>query len=182
MRKINTIIALFICILIADHLIFGSLHLLGLNAHVTKPLALTMFVLVLVHVVISMIVTVRAEKAGMKTKARYNKENKDFWMRRTSGMGILVFALLHVFLMGKGANGVPKIATAPAPLKLATPLLVVSIFAHLFSNVKPLLISLGVKNPDKKEKIVKVLIIILCLFALSANICRTFFFRGGSHD
>lgn len=182
MRKINTIIALIICILIADHLIFGSLHLFGLNVHVTKPLALTMLVLVLVHAVISMIVTVRAEKVGMKTKARYNKENKDFWMRRTSGMGILIFALLHVFLMGKNANGVPKIATAPAPLKLATPLLVVSIFAHLFSNVKPLLISLGVKNPDKKEKIVKVLIIILCLFALSANIYRTFFFRGGSHD
>lgn len=170
MRKINAILVILIFILLIDHIIFGGMHLLGLNVSVTKQMALLMLFLVLAHAVISMFVTLKAEKAGAKTKARYNKENREFWARRTSGMMILVFGLLHAFAMFKYENGVPRIARLPRIFSLVTPLLIISIYAHIFANVRPLLISLGVRNMDKKEKIIKIILSIIMLFAIGALI------------
>ena len=170
MRKINAILVLIIVILLLDHVIFGGLYLFGAGTGVIKPLALSLLILVAVHAVISMIITIRAEKAGMKTKARYNKENREFWGRRVSGMFIIILAFVHAFLMSKNAQGVPRMASAPKPLRLATPLLIISVFAHLKSNVRPLLIAMGVRNIDKKQKIATIILYIIFIFALSGSI------------
>ena len=106
----------------------------------------------------------------MKTKARYNKENRQFWNRRVSGMFIIVLAFMHAFLMSKNAQGVPRMASAPKPLRMATPLLIIAVFAHLKSNVRPLLIAMGVRNIDKKEKIANIILFIVFIFALSGSI------------
>ena len=169
MRKFNTILVLIIMILLLDHIIFGGLHLLGAGTNVFKPVALLMLILVFIHAVVSMIITIRAEKAGMKTKARYNEENKQFWSRRTSGMAIVVFALMHAHSMIKDENGVPNIARLPKFFNLALPLLILSVGLHLISNVKPLLISLGIKI-GKKEIIINIIILLITLFAMFALI------------
>ena len=45
MRKLNVIFVLIIFILLLDHIIFGSLHLLGMNVRVTKQFALAMLMI-----------------------------------------------------------------------------------------------------------------------------------------
>ena len=170
MRKINVIIVIAIMILLVDHIVFGGLHLLGFNAGVMRPMAMLMLILVLAHALISMYVTLRAEKAGAKTKARYNKENREFWLRRTSGVMILVSALVHAYTMFKDENGVPRIARLPKVFSLATPLLIFSIYLHVFVNVRALLIAFGIRNINRKEKVIKVLLTVVMLFAMSALI------------
>ena len=170
MRKLNTIIVLIIMILIIDHIIFGSMHFLGTGASVIKPLAMIMFLLVLIHAVISMIITIRAEKVGFKTKARYNKENRQFWLRRASGMAIVILAFIHAYSMVKNEKGIPNITRMPKALRFSTPLLILSVGIHLLGNIRPLLISLGIRKLDRYEKIIKVLVILITLFAMVANI------------
>ena len=173
MRKINTILVLIIMLLLTDHIVFACMHLLGLNAGVLKPLAMMMMLFTVLHAIVSLIVTIRAEKVGINTKARYSKENKEFWARRVSGMFILVLALLHGYIMFKNEKGVPRIASMPKVLSFATPLLIIFILIHIMTNVKPLLISLGVKNIDKKERIIKLILTVFLLFALGSYIYFT---------
>lgn len=49
MRKLHVVFVLIIFILLLDHIIFGSLHLLGMNIRVTKQFALAMLLFVLLH-------------------------------------------------------------------------------------------------------------------------------------
>ena len=52
MRKINVILVVLILILLIDHIVFGGMHLLGSDAGVIKPMALTMLSLVLAPAVV----------------------------------------------------------------------------------------------------------------------------------
>ena len=179
MRKTNTILVLIIMLLFVDHVIFGSLHSLGTGASVIRPFAQIMLGLVLIHAIISLIVTVKAEKAGFKTGARYNKENREFWNRRVTGVLIILFGITHAYLMARNERGVPRIASAPRIFQLTTPLLIISIYFHILSNIRPLLISLGIRNIDKKEKIIRAVLTILLLFALISVSTRVFSHGGG---
>lgn len=181
MRKFNTILVLLILILLLDHVVFGGLYFFGVVPGVFKPVAFAMLALVVLHAIISMIVTIRAEKAGFQTKARYNAENRDFWLRRASGIAILILAILHAFMMSKDKNGVARLASMPKPLRLATPLLVFAVYLHLMSNVRPLLISMGVRKIDRKEIIIKVILSIVALFAIAANVYTIVSHIGGRH-
>ena len=181
MRKINTILVLIIMLLFVDHVIFGSLHSLGTGASVIRPLAHTMLGLVLLHAIISLVVTFRAEKAGFKTGVRYYRENREFWNRRVTGVLIILLGITHAYMMVRTERGAPRIASAPKIFELTTPLLIVSIYLHLLSNIRPLLISLGIRNIDKKEKIIRAILTILLLFALFSVSYRVFSHIGGGH-
>ena len=166
MRKFNSILTILIMLLFIDHITFGSLHFLGTKFGIAAPFAMTMMILVLIHAVVSIIITIRAEVAGFKTKARYNKENRQFWQRRASGIAILVLALVHANVMQKGENGIPKLSRMPRVFSLILPLLMLSVAIHISQNIRPLLISMGVKNREKKEKIIKLLIILFTIIAI----------------
>ncbi len=179
MRKFNTVLVLLIMLLLLYHTIFGSLHLFGIGPGSLKKLAFAMLMLVMAHAVVSMIVTVRAEKAGISTKARYNKEYRAFWGRRISGMLVAVFALIHAYTMFRDKNGVPRIARLPKFLNLATPLLIFFVYLHILTNVRPLLISLGVRNIDRKEKVIKAALTVVMLFGMSAVVSVIVSHMGG---
>lgn len=166
MRKLNTILVLLIMILFIDHITFGSLYFLGTKLKVTAPFAMVMILLVLLHAAVSIAVTIKAEAVGFKTKARYNRENREFWMRRASGIVILILAIAHVNLMMRGADGIPKIARMPRVFNLLLPLLLLSVGIHIKENVRPLLISLGVRNRERKEKIIKLLVMLFTVFVI----------------
>ena len=166
MRKFNTIIVLLTMLLFIDHITFGSLHYLGTKFSVAKPFAMAMFILVFIHAVVSIIITIKAEVVGFKTKARYNSENRQFWLRRVSGVAILLLAMTHIFLMHKDERGIPRLAKMPKIFNLALPLLILSVCIHVMQNVKPLFISMGVKNIDKKEKIIKLIMILFTILVI----------------
>ena len=166
MRKLNTILVLLIMVLFIDHIVFGSLHFLGTNLNVTKPFAHAFFSLVFIHAVVSILITIKAEVVGIKTHARYNKENRQFWNRRISGMAIMVLAATHIYLMAHGEDGLPRISKMAKIYGLLLPLLLIFVCIHIYTNVRPLLISLGIRNIEKKEKIIKVLIVLITIVVM----------------
>ena len=181
MRKINTIVVLLIMVLLLDHALFASLNSVGIGNGVIPALAHTFLTLVLIHALISLLITIRAEKAGFVTGARYNKENAAFWNRRVTGVAILVLAITHASLMQRNETGRRNIASMPKIFEFTLPLLIVCVYLHVLSNIRPLLIALGARNIDKKEKIIKVLFSVFMLLALLASIYRAFFYSGGHH-
>ena len=179
MRRINTILVLMILALFADHAIFASLHSIGVGNGVIKAMAHSMLGLVLIHAAVSLIVTVKAEKAGITTKARYNKENREFWNRRVTGVLILVLGVTHAYLMNRNERGIPRIAFAPKIFELTTPLLVITIYLHIMTNIRSLLISLGIRNIDRNEKIIKAITSVVMAFVFVAISYVSLKYMGG---
>lgn len=181
MRKINSIIATIILVLLVDHIIFATLHLAGYPVHVFGPLAYLMLALVIIHGVLSMILTVNAEKTGMKTKARYNKENAEFWARRTSGVAILAFAIFHAHAMMKLPDGRPRISTLGPIARICNIGLAISVCVHIVINIKPLMISLGIRKHNLLSKILYVFFVLLTVIA--CYFLALVLIRGGAnHD
>ena len=173
MRKLNTIIAALITILFFDHIIFAALYLFGLPAKVFTPVAIFMIILVMIHGVLSMVLTVHAEKAGFKTNARYNKENRTFWLRRTTGVFILVLALFHFYAVNEGSDGLPRIVHMGIFGSLATIVLAISVMIHILINIEPLCISFGIRNYKKAAPFLKALTILLCALVTIAVIVHS---------
>lgn len=172
MRKINAIIAVIICLLLADHMIFGSMSLIGMNASVISVMAFALAGLTLVHVLISTIITIKAVKAGAKTKAAYPKENWQFWFRRISGAILLFLFLTHAYSMLKGSDGLPHIVHMGYFGGIISILLPLAVYSHLIVNIKPLLIALGFKVTKVKVFIIAAILTILCGFAVYAMVYK----------
>lgn len=172
MRKINSIIALIITFLLFDHLVFGSLYLFGIGQGIIRPLAYGLVILIIIHAIISIVLSVRSMKNSYKTKTFYFKENHEYYLRRISGLAIIVFACLHVYGMGRDGNGPPRVAFMGTFGKLSTSFLLISVLLHLYFNVKAILIALGIRHSERLEKIIKAILLLLCAFALAANIYR----------
>ena len=73
-------------------------------------------------------------------------------------------------LCRKNEKGIPNITRMPKALRFSTPLLILSVGIHLLGNIRPLLISFGIRKLDRYEKIIKVLVMLITLFAMVANI------------
>ena len=176
MRKINSILTILILLLFADHAIFGTLNTLG-KAKVLLPIARILGIVVILHAIISIILTIRAAKVSIRTKAPYNKENQEYWMRRWTGLAILFFFIGHLAIVKKQKGQAFKIATAKPIGKISFILFVASIAAHLVINIKPLLISLGVKSHKTINTILNILYAAICAGAVFA--CVLSFIGGG---
>ena len=168
MRKINSIVTIVLILLFLDHGIFGTLNTLG-KGQVVLPVARLMRVFLVIHVIISIILTVKSEKVSFKTKATYNKENREYWLRRWTVLLIFVFFVAHMHMAKAGVDGTAKIANASIFGKITFILFVTSIAAHLAINFRPLLISLGVKNRKVITIVLNVIYISIC--AVSAFAC-----------
>lgn len=169
MRKINSIVTIILILLFLDHGIFGILNTLGV-AKVFLPVARVLRIFLLIHVIISIILTIRSEKVSFKTKAVYNKENKEYWMRRWTGLFIFVFFIAHMRTMKAGADGTAKLASTSTFGKISFILFVASIAAHLAINFRPLMISLGVKNHKVITRVLNIIYIAICVIAAIACI------------
>ena len=169
MRKINSIITVILILLFLDHALFGILDTFGMGK-VFKPAALLMGILLIVHVIISTILTIRSEKVSITTKATYNKENREYWMRRWTGILVLIFFVDHVVMMIKSRQGSAKLASLKIPGKISFILFMASIASHLAINIRPLLISLGVRNRKAISIIMYVVYIGICVAAALACI------------
>jgi hypothetical protein len=139
-----------ILVLLFAHGILGAILLMGIGNIIIKQLARALFVLVIVHTLIGIILTVQSAKVSRHTKALYFRENKSFWIRRISGIAIVILIFIHIMLFGHKPDGSNTLAWLNMFLQL---LLVGSIFVHVISNVKPLLVAFG-SQAGKKKKIV----------------------------
>lgn len=146
MRKINGIIAAVVLALFVIHGVLGALNLMNIAPVIAKGLSYTMLSLIVVHAIISIGLTVRAVQTAAKTKAPYFRQNRLFWARRISGVLILVLVAFHLTAFNADNGGVFRLVPFDMFRLITQILFILSIAAHIITNVKPMLITFGVKR------------------------------------
>lgn len=149
LRKVNAIISMAVIVLLLVHAVAGGFQLMGILSGGGRMLAVMAWVmtgLIGLHIIIGVKLTADTLLAIRKSGVSYPGENRIFWARRISGFAVMLFIFCHiaVFLQPKGA--VYRL-TAFEGIQLATQIfMVLSLAVHVLTNVKPLLISFGIKG------------------------------------
>jgi succinate dehydrogenase/fumarate reductase cytochrome b subunit len=149
-RKWNAILSAVILILFALHGILGAFSLFGTGIVIIQRLARVLFVLVALHGLICILLTVQSVKVWIGTGAPYTEENKSFWVRRISGVVILILMCFHMITFG-AATGEMYGAAGFSIGKLVMQLVFIgAILTHIAGNSKPLFVALGNENSEKR--------------------------------
>ena len=149
MRKWNALLSLAALVLLAVHGVLGSFQLLG--AEIVPPKALPRLVLslLILHGAIGLKYTIDSLRVWKKTGAGYFQENRLFWARRISGFAILFFLLFHVGSFGTVIGGVFQLQRFTHGKLILHLLLAASLAVHLLTDLRPLMISLGIRGGRK---------------------------------
>ena len=142
MRKLNTILSVLLIVVFLLHGVLGSFMLLGVGQPgVKQPSHISMQLPFLTPGIGG-----RLTLQTLRTKQgfAYSKQNALFWTRRASGLAILILVFFHMGAFGSVEDGL-YILTPFTTVKLLTQLLLIAaLFVHIFVNVRPMLVSLGV--------------------------------------
>ena len=136
MRSCGRVVATLLLILFILHSILGATSLTGLSNIGLYPLLLAFQIILAVHIVIGAVYTYRSLHGG---QINYWHLNKNLWIRRLSGLLVLIAALCHAYLFDHLAFLGMQTRTA---LYTATNLiLLVSLFVHIKYNAAAYIIA-----------------------------------------
>ena len=179
MRKLNALLAMGIFALFLVHAAVGGLQLAGLAAggsRVMTILAWLMAAIIVLHTLIGVKLTADTLSAIKKSGAGYFRENKLFWIRRISGAAVMLFIISHIILfMGERDGGVFRLSLFDGSALIGQLLLVLSAAAHIITNIKPLMISLGKKNG--RELAIDILLVMSAILLLSGAAFIVYYIR-----
>lgn len=171
MRKLNVVVSVALLVIFLIHGIMGSFQLLGVSASAGKTLAWIGAGLIVVHTVLSAVLTVRTIRSGKGSGKWYMKQNSLFWTRRISGVVLLVMAFSHVGLFGQMVGDEYILSEFTAGKMIIQILLIASLFIHIFVNVRPMLVSLGVlKYKERRIDLFLILSVLLLFFTVAVII------------
>lgn len=164
MRKINTILSVLLLIIFMLHGLMGSFMLLGIGSSAGNLLAWSGVAVLAVHTVFGIIFTIQTLNNSKGMGSNYIRQNAVFWARRASGLAILILMFFHIGLFGGIQEGV-YILFPFTTVKLITQLLlIITLFIHLFINIRPLLVSLGIISYKKRRGDIYLILSVLLLF------------------
>ena len=170
MRKINTILSVLLLVIFMLHGLMGSFMLLGIGSSAGKILAWVGVAVLAAHTVIGVILTINTLKISKNAGNSYLKQNAVFLARRASGLAILILMFFHIGLFGGVQDGI-YILFPFTTVKLITQLLLVAaLFIHLFINIRPLLVSLGIISYKERRGDIYLILSVLLLFSAGAVI------------
>ncbi len=166
MRKINAIITAAIIIVFIFHGGLGSFMMAGITEQGDRIVAWLGCLLIIIHTVIGFIITGRTIKSGIKSKKWYLNQNKEFWIRRISGLIIFAIMFIHFSSFRKmDDNNIYQLTKFLADNMIVQLIFLISIFIHLSTNIRPMLISMGIVINSRIKKILMPLsVVILVLF------------------
>ena len=173
LRKINAVISLLITLLLMDHAIFMGVWMLsegGIAQNVSK-LPRIMFLLMMVHAIISIVFAILGHKGAEKRKYNgYSKMNKSAYFQRASGILMIAFTVLHV-LGGIGVMQPPRFVHVIVP-----PLFFALSLAHVTVSASKALITLGIGNA-RLVKVTDIVIRLICVATLIADVIGFYLYR-----
>jgi len=167
MRKLNAILTALILVLFLAHAILGGFQLLGVGDTSLKVLARAAVVLVVIHTAIGVKLTADSLRVWKKTGVSYWRENRLFWARRLSGLAVMVFLIFHMTIF-MGSGDVYRLQWFTTGRLITQILLVVSLAVHVITNVRPMLISFGVKSLKPYVGDILFVLSVLLLFLAAA--------------
>lgn len=179
MRKINAVLTSAIMILFLVHAAAGGFQLAGWlpgGSVILKIAAWTMTALIAVHMVIGIKLTADSVRAIRSSGASYYKENRLFWLRRISGFAVMLFLIVHVLIfVGEGEGSGYRLSLFEGAQLASQILLVVSLALHILSNVKPMMLSFGIKS--YKELGLDLLVVLSVLLLLMGAAFVVYYLR-----
>ena len=146
MRKINAVLSGGILILFVIHVVLGTFNLFGIGSVTTKEIAWAAVLLIVIHTIIGIILTAQSVRVWRKTGVSYFKENRLFWARRISGFLIMVLIFFHITAFSTTDDHGLRLPLFDEFRLITQILLVAAIAVHVITNVKPMLISFGIKK------------------------------------
>ena len=170
MRKRNAILTAAIMVLFLLHAIFGAFQLFGVGQTALKATAWAALALVILHTLIGVKLTADSVKVWKKTGAGYFRQNKLFWARRVSGFAVMALLAFHMTAFGYYNSGAYRLRRFTDCKLAAQLLLVAAITVHVVTNVKPMLISFGVRSLKKWAGDILFVLSVLLLFMAAAFI------------
>ena len=171
MRKWNGILTAVILALFLLHGILGGFQLLGVGSTALKTIAWGNVGLILIHTVIGLRLTAHTLKVWKRTGVSYFKENKLFWARRISGFAIMALLVFHrIAFSSTGTGGGYRLPWFTGARLAAQILLVAAIALHVITNVRPMLITFGIRSLRRWMGDVLLVLAVLLLFMAGAFI------------
>ena len=170
MRKLNTIVSLFLIILFLIHTIAGSFQMMKIipgGNELMKNLSYFMLFLIGVHIIIGIKLTIDSVKIGKKSGKFYFRENAIFWTRRITGFAMILLIICHVALFT--SNGMVFRLNDFNEVQLVLSIfLVLALLIHILANIRPLLISFGISGFRLYVKDILLVLAIISLFGAFA--------------
>lgn len=174
LRKINAGISLLCTLLLLDHAIFHAAWMLsgGSIEKSADSLPWILFLLMMVHAVISIVLAFLGHKGAEKRKCKnYPQLNASTVIQRVSGMVMILLAVQHVL----GVNGLWRVP--PVVHVVLPPLFFAVALSHMAVSVSKALITLGIGNA-RFVKTADVIMKVLCGITLIADIVSYYIFLG----
>ena len=164
LRKLNIYVTAGIMITFIIHAVSGGLRLAGASTEPATISAWLCVAFICVHMVIGTILTARTLKARKLSGAGYFRENSEFWTRRISGFVILIPLAMHLAIFMQSSDSAYRLQAFTAGRLISQVLLVAAIALHVLTNIRPSMISLGVR--DHKAFRIDLLLILSVLLLL----------------
>lgn len=170
MRKVNTILSVLLLVIFLIHGVMGSYMLLGIGSSAGKILAYFGVLLLIAHTVIGSFLTIQTLRRAKTKDEKYLKQNAVFWARRASGLAVLILLSFHIGLFGEVRNGAYILFPFTTVKLVMQLLLTAALFVHIFINVRPLLVSLGVIKYKERRSDIYLILSVILLFVTGAAV------------
>lgn len=146
MRKWNAVLTGAILALFLVHTILGGFQLLGVGRTAVKVVAWIAVGLIAVHTILGVKLTIDTLKVRKRTGVGYFRQNALFWARRVSGFVVMVLLVFHLTAFGDNSGAQYRLAWFDTAKLVTQLLLIASLALHILSNVRPVLISFGIRS------------------------------------
>lgn len=170
MRKLNAILSVLLILIFMLHGIIGSFMLLGVGNSAGKILAWIGVMILIIHTGIGAWLTFQSFRTAKKSVKKYLKQNGIFWARRVSGLAILVLLFSHIGLFGDVQDGWYILFPFTTVKLVVQLLLIAALFIHIFINIRPLLVSLGIISYKERRGDIYMILSVLLMFVTGAVI------------
>lgn len=179
MRKLNMFLVQGILVTFLIHAIMGGLQLAGASADAHKTVARICAGLIVAHMLVTVVLTYRTLHARRISGAGYFRQNLTFWIRRISGLAILPPLIAHLLIFRASQGGAYRLQVFDRGRMISQILLVAAMALHVLTNIRPLLISMGVK--DTRSFATDLLLILSALFLLFGLAFVIYFLRWAAY-
>ncbi len=146
MRRLNTFLVIGIILSFILHSLSGSIRLLGADAGSPKITAVICIILVTFHVIITSALTVKTINSIRKSGKNYFRENIPFWTRRISGFALLIPLVIHLLIFKGTGDEAYRLVFFHTGRLISQILLIACLALHIITNLRPMLIGMGLKD------------------------------------
>ena len=164
MRRLNLALLAGMLVTFLIHGILGGLQLAGAASDAQKTVGRICAGFIAAHVAVAAVLTARTLRARRLSGAGYLRENRLFWLRRISGLAVLIPLVMHLVIFRAGNEAAYRLQVFTAGRLVSQLLLVAALALHVLSNIRPVLIALGVR--DRRSLGVDLLLVLSVLLML----------------